>query len=420
MKKLICMLLALIMVMSLCACGTNNNGQTSGSVNATGDNGTTQKPKDEIQEPTEPAEPTSEEKAVLSNYVNTVAWLNGAAAKLKAAPFSDPDDIQRFRTDLLELDLDTVRQWAQTEWAEKAYEQCYNPEDFSFPADFDCDAVLARFVKVEDVKLSYTKTATDSLGNVSGPKEDAAWHYFANGNVRHVDSEFNACRFAIESEGTLDPVYNYVNYTENLWEYDADGRLTKISYYQTYQGSSKVGVVRLFANDAEGKLATQTAKTNSGERVYNYGYDAQGHLAKVETVFQDGMYTCTYEVLYTYDAKGDLTKEEMTVYRADKQKTFISVRYTMEYVYDASGKLVSGVYTEQNWGYNIGQGNFLEIQRVDQYTFELDAQGRVVKEIVAPGDYMWAQRNEVQLPAQYAQIVYETVYGDYYVYTPAE
>ena len=425
MKKLICMILALIMVMGLCACGegATDNGRNNSTVSAdstTGNNSTTQQPEGETQETTVPPEPTSEEKSVLENYVNTVAWLNSAAAELKAAPYFNGDNIQKYRTELLELDLNTVSKWAETEWAEWAYEKCYNPEDFSFPADFDCNAVLARFVKVEDVKLRYTETTTDSLGNVSGPREETDWHYFANGTLRHVGHEFSADRLAIESVNMTTSFFNYHTYSANLREYDADGRLTKISYYDTYQGNSKVALVRLFAYDAAGKLTTQTAKSNNGELVYNYNYDDQGRLAKVETVFDAGLYTKTYEVLYTYDANGNLTKGELTIYNARSEVSFIAERHTMEYVYDASGKLVSGTYTDQDWGYNIAQGNFLNIQKVDQYTFELDAQGRVVKEIVIPGASMWAQRNEEQLPAPYAQIVYETVYGDYYVYMPAE
>lgn len=404
------MILVLSVALSLCACGKGTN-----------DNGTaTRKPGNGPQETMAPAEPTSEEKVFLKNYVTTVASLNAAAAKLKAAPYLNLDDIQKYRAELVALDLDAVNRWAQTEWAAWAYEQCNEPDTFSFPTDFDCNAVLARFVKVEDVKLSYTRTTTDFLGNVSHPWEETVWDYFSNGTLRQVDGEFSACHIAIEGLDMMTSVFDYHSYNDNLREYDTDGRLVKISYYDTYQGNDKVALVRLFAYDAEGKLTTQTAKANNDERVYNYAYDAQGRLAKIEMVFDGGLYTRTYETLYTYDTDGNLTKEELTTYNTSKKETFIANRYTMEYVYDASGKLVSGTYTDQSWGYNIAQGNFLNIQRVDQCAFELDSQGRVVKETVIPGSYMWVKDNTEQLPATYALIVYETVYGDYYVYTPAE
>lgn len=418
MKKQICMILALVMVMGLCACGesTAHSGRNNNFPNQTGISSNNQA----SQEATVFDEPTGEEKNVLCNYVNEVSYLNEIVAKLKEAPYYNTDGIQKHRAKLLELDLDTVRRWAGTQWAEWAYEQSYEPENFRFPEDFDCDAVMARFVKVEDVKLSYIKTATDFLGNVSTPSEETVWRYFADGTVSQVDTEFNACRFAIESEDMMTSAFDYHGCTENLREYDADGKLTKITYYHTYQHSSNVALVRLFAYDAAGKLTTQTAKTNNEERVYHYSYDTQDRLTKVKTVFDAGLYTNTYEILYTYDANGNLMKEEMTIYKDNERTHFISACRIMEYVYEASGKLVSGTYTEQRWASNIAQGNFLELQSVDQYTFELDAQGRVVKEIVIPGAFMWVQRNEEYLPAQYAQIVYETVYGDYYVYVPAE
>ena len=177
MKKLFCMILAIIMLMSLCACGEkpSDHGPNDSSVNETGTN---QKPQDEIQETTVPAVPTEEEKEVLETYVRTVDSLNREAAKLKEEPYSSLDVIQEKRTELLALDLDTVSKWAGTEWAQWAYDESGEPDYFSFPAEFDCEAVLSRFTKVENVKLSRNKTAIDSLGNASGPEEDAVWDYF--------------------------------------------------------------------------------------------------------------------------------------------------------------------------------------------------------------------------------------------------
>ena len=416
MKKLISMILVLAMALSLCACSKATNDNDTAIRNPENESQETMAPT----ETTAPAEPTSEEKTLLTDYVTAVASLNAAATKLQDAPYLHSDNIQRYRQELVAMDLGTVNRWAQTEWAQWAYEQCNAPDTFRFPVDFDCDAVLARFVKVEDVKLTYTRTTTDFLGNVSNPWEETVWDYFADGTIRRVGNEFNSCHFAIEGLDMRTSVFDYHGYNDNLREYDTDGRLTKISYYDTYQRNATVALVRLFTYDAEGKLTTQTAKANNNERVYHYAYDAQGRIAEVEMTYDGGLHTRTYETLYTYDADGNLTKEELTTYNNRSEERHIVNRYIMEYVYDASGKLVSGTYTEQNWNYNIAQGNFLNIQRVDQCTFELDAQGRVVKETVIPGSYLWAKDNTQQFPASYAQIVYETVYGDYYVYTIAE
>ena len=44
----------------------------------------------------------------------------------------------------------------------------------------------------------------------------------------------------------------------------------------------------------------------------------------------------------------------------------------------------------------------------------------MIKETVILGDKMNAKTNTVYNYSQYDRLVYETVYGDYYVYTPAE
>lgn len=410
MKKLFCMILAIIMLMSLCACGEkpSDHGPNDSSVNETGTN---QKPQDEIQETTVPAVPTEEEKEVLETYVRTVDSLNREAAKLKEEPYSSLDVIQEKRTELLALDLDTVSKWAETEWAQWAYDESGEPDYFSFPAEFDCEAVLSRFTKVENVKLSRNKTAIDSLDNVSGPEEDAVWHYFTNGTVRQFENEFNTYPMAIEWINAKDSSFDYDAKDGQIREYDDSGRLAKISYYS----GSKVSVVRLFEYDAQGKLTTQTAKANNDERIYQYSYDTQGRLEKIECVFTVGFAPCTCQALYTYDANGNLAKEEITKYYDGLSEADIVSRYITEYAYDASGKLVSGTFTEQEWV--VGEVNF---QTVDQYTYEQDAQGRVVKETVILGDKMNAKKNTVYQHSQYDKLVYETVYGDYYVYMPAE
>lgn len=416
MKKLLCMILALVMVLSLCACGEGpaDNGSVNGN-DTTGNDSTGQMTEDETQGTTAPAVPTSEEMETLKEYVKVVASLNEMAASLEEHPDST-GGTEKKRDALLALDLDTVSLWADTQWAESAYKKCDEPESFSYPADFNCEAVLARFVKVEDVKLSYTVTDTDFLGNVDGPRETAQWDYYADGKVRTIEDEFDTYRINIEYVGMQNTVYEFHKYS-NYREYDADGKLNKISYCS----SGSVVVVRIFTYDAEGKLTTQTVKTNSSELIYNYFHDAAGRLVKINEQHEGSLgHTYTREVLYTYDANGNLIKEEYTSYDAGKDGVqYITYRYSMEYVYDASGKLASGAYTKQEWSDSKAKGNYLFKQAVDQYTFVLDDQGRVVKEIVVPGDTINMQSNTVSRSADKAQIVYETVYGDYYVYTPA-
>ena len=413
MKKLLCMILALIMVLGLCACGQESSTNNGGNNN---NESTSEPTEDPIQETTLPLEPTEDEKTILREYVRAMCSLNEHCTNSQAEPYSIGylDRIQMAYTELLALDLDTVRLFADTEWAQWAYNKEDKPSSFNHPADWDCDAVLSRFTKVEDVKLTYTQTQTDHLGNITGPSEKAAWHYNTDGTFRSIDNESDAIRISLEPQKTGGSFYQYKN--DNIREYDASGRLSKISFYSY----DSVNMVCTFTYDAEGKLTQQTAKTNSTQRVYTYSYDANGHLVKIDWPTSANNAYNTEEILYTYDASGNLVKEEYTKYEGGANTpVHIAQRYSMEYVYDSSNKLVSGTYTHQEWRYNKNQGNYINEQTQDQYAFELDAQGRLVKEIVTPGDTIWVQTNKVASAAKYSQIVYETVYGDYYVYTPA-
>lgn len=398
MKKLICVFLMLTLAMSLWACG-----QTAPETEAT------------PRKPAANAEPTQEEKSLLKSYVQTVNDLNHAARKSAREPQGNPKDVQKAWEQLFALDLDTVSMWAETTWAQWAYTQCREPSYFRFPEDFDCEAVLARFEKVEDVKLRYTTTTVDHMGNVSNALDNSAWHYGANGELRYAEKEFVSDPMAVEWIHTTDSAFDYHRRDGQAYEYDEAGRIAKISYYS----GSNVSVARIFTYDGEGKLITQTAKANTQERVYQYSYDGQGRLTKVRCEHPAlGSVTCIHETLYTYNAAGKPVKEELTLSIAKSTKTEITNRYIREYGYDAAGKLATGTYTEEEW--ITGLKNEVMKQRVDQYTYELDAQDRVVRTIVIPGDTMHLPGNKVSAKANYAQIISETTYGDYYIYTPAE
>ena len=364
MKKLICVFLMLTLAMSLWACG-----QTAPETEAT------------PRKPAANAEPTQEEKSLLKSYVQTVNDLNHAARKSAREPQGNPKDVQKAWEQLFTLDLDTVSMWAETTWAQWAYTQCREPSYFRFPEDFDCEAVLARFEKVEDVKLRYTTTTVDHMGNVSNALDNSAWHYAAGGFLRYAEKEFVSDPMAVEWIHTTDSAFDYHRRDGQTYEYDEAGRIAKISYYS----GSNVSVARIFTYDGEGKLITQTAKANTQERVYQYSYDGQGRLTKVRCEHPALSCTCIHETLYTYNA---------------------------------AGKLATGTYTEEEW--ITGLKNEVMKQRVDQYTYELDARDRVVRTIVIPGDTMHLPSNKVSAKANYAQIISETTYGDYYIYTPAE
>ena len=110
---------------------------------------------------------------------------------------------------------------------------------------------------------------------------------------------------------------------------------------------------------------------------------------------------------------GTLAEDEkvnaQSVEKADDSLTFQRDEDGVLWSYDAAGKLATGTYTEEEW--ITGLKNEVMKQRVDQYTYELDARDRVVRTIVIPGDTMHLPSNKVSAKANYAQIISETTYA---------
>lgn len=442
MKKLLSLLLALVMMMSLCACGEtddydddedrdeiveeDDDKKDDGKFPFWGDkddedqddtgDGDVEVPPINLPEPSVPVEPTSEEWEEIYDYSQIVSTLNNyveyQTIMYDPVDFGLEGDIV-FDAEALSAyyamlqDLDGVDKWAGTEYA--------NDET----VNWNRQEVLDSFTVLKDVKLKYTQTEVDNLGNNKGTIQRSRWHYYENGQIKQVTSEEDTVRIHIGTGHT-----NRVNYASGDREYDAEGRLAKITLYS----GTDIVEVCTFTYDEEGKLIKQVVQDNTSQwEINDFTYDENGRLVKYTLPF--GYSDQIVEMAYTYNEDGTLASEQKNTYVTnDNGDKFIKIRYSMEYTYDAEGKLASGTYKEQTYGekFSLMSGTtatYLWHQKVDQYAYTYDADGRIVTETATMGSTEYFNDDGTpngSTPSSVATTTYETVYGDYCIYNPAK
>jgi len=430
MKKLICTILALATAMTLCACGSKEdddtpkkdkkpNQQTESMENPKPANPFEDLEPTEATEPTLPLEPTEEEKEAMLKYIELVHNLNSNCKDLEAAPYANStlQDISNSYKTLLEMDKSVIDIWANTEWAEKIYNENKdgNP-NFNHPADWNFDNIQSRFATIKNAKLTYTSTTVDNLGNAGDASTLSKWYYNADGSLRAMYGEMKAQKISLYS------YYSLIDANLNhLYEYDAQGRVSKITYY--YAESFRAGdisSVRIFTYDDQGHLDKMTVQHNTSSNVYDYTSDAAGRITKIT-------WTDSYEkfeINNTYDGTGRLIREDKATIRTKDDA--VTKREIMEYTYDNTGKLTEGTYTENSYQHGNTQNGlawYISSQTISKFSYVYDAQDNLVQEIMVPGDTIsYNGMGEIRntQPASYSQINYVTTYGDYYVYTPAQ
>lgn len=435
-------ILLLAMALGLCACGSSENkytmyedinemldrGDFDGAIQAIedlrqqaqgghenndgnddDDSGDTQ-PSGETQPV---GEPTQEERDMLRQYYNILCDLNRYLEGHSISAY-DENNTRYEGSRALEYyynqlsALEAVDKWAGTKYTASEY--------FSTEINWDRKAVLDSFVIVKDVRLSESKTKTDNMGNVNSSSQ-MPWTYDENGVLVYLDSEYYVDRILFNTR--------YHSYYQ--LEYDDSGRLIQ----KKYVSGGTVNALETYTYDAAGCLTNIHIKDNSGEYDYACTCDGQGRLTQIAW----GKDNFEYTITYTYDTAGHLVKEEKTQYSyydtAKKYGQYIAYTWTMEYTYDGS-KLSSGTYTERSWASEskfdgskwVVTDNYPTWEQQNRYDYTCDNQGRVISYTVTPGnrvyvhDYGSHKAGDIDNTPSYANVTIETVYGDYYIYSP--
>lgn len=427
MKKWIALLLVLVMALSLTACGEKERypeiadlldaGDYEGAVqkivelyqaSQNGGSQATQTPGG-----TQPAVPTEEERNQLYEYRTILRNLNSYLEDGSISVYDDETQISYDGTWALEYyynklqNLTAVDKWAGTDYVAN---NISNADEVSW----DRQAVLAAFTILKDIKLKTTVSSKDNMGNQNDPSTIGRWYYDTNG----VLTEMYDGRYE-------DIVTAWTNSSRCYFTYDDSGRITQ----KRYGSADRVDMLVTYTYDDGANTVTEHVKTNSNERDYIYTYDNAGLLTQVE--WNNGENN-RYVITYTYDA-GRLVREEKInyYYSSGYELEYKNQTWIMEYAYNAAGVLTAGTYTEEDWSIDSEyQGNgqytyteYMYRQKIDQYTYTCDAQGRVVKETIIPGNEVGTygdDTGEIYSKPSYQSKDYETIYGDYYIYAPAQ
>jgi hypothetical protein len=409
MKKLIASILALILVLSLCACDNDDSAQTAEDTNI-GTTTQTQGGNDPTTEPSEPSEPTAEEWDILETYCQCVCFLedpygHGAEASIYVSETNENlRGIKAFQyacKKLMEMDLSVVEKYKDTPYMD----ELENLGSLEITRDYK--KVLARISTVEDVLLTQAGTAKDRLDN-SFDIQCGRWEYDKNGNVCNAYQGDTLSK--ILHMDALDPVFllDYADHYTPEYIYGADGRLEKTRMISKY-GTADYVITPAY--DATGMKVKDVEMDNyGGQREIRYTYDNEGRLVNANWAVTEYL---SYSITYTYDGNGNVTDVDIWEY------AFRYRRYHANYVYDAKGNLVSGVYT---WHEYHNEGEYIDKERVDKYTFTTDERGRVTAVDIVYSDKMRVSGSKpvVFEASPYVSASLVCTYGTYYVYIPAE
>ena len=390
MKKFICMLLAILSVLSLCACG-------EGPVNSAG-------------VPMATKEPTEEERELIVDYYCAVRELEETTHAPRMAELYH--ELQAMEA----YDKYTGTEYASCQYLKQSSGKLFTTSYDREISSWDRKEVLSRFTVLEDLLVSVQKTTTDQVGNVSGPYDLATWYYNPDGTI-----------LSIRDEGDLSPIdlngYNdsFLDQRNGQREYDENGRLVKINYLSQY---GDIEMVSTFTYDANGNLLEQEAKNNYQQRLYTYKTDSQGRVTSI--TWQDG-FKQNYEIVYTYDANGNLTGEVKSQYN---EKDVLEAIWSFTHSYDANGHRTESVYLwedyeDTHWSLdpNFVSDRYTQRSKENTYSYECDEAGRISRVTETFGtNFLYDIDGTVkqQYDDSTVTVVYEPVYDVFCFYNQPE
>lgn len=416
MKKLLCMILALVMVLSLCACGekkptNDNNVNNQGNVNDNQGNNETDEYDYSNEPPAEVWEKINrcdEIAAELKEYAETgfLQYVpNNDFTKAVTGQAALPYYYEELQ------DLVAINDWYNCEWARG----CYFEEEHTSP-----QKMLDGFSVVENVLLNLDCTIVGYTGDAEAHKNAFVFSYNANGSIARVDwsnkliDEFKPC----------DPVqYAFHSIVTGDWYgteyvYDEKGVLTQVKisgyvdndgdYY--HNGEIKTHTLITLEHNASGKLLGAEAVRYDGEKYeFEITYDSQSRVSEIRRHYTNINKSVTTQLFScTYDDSGKLVSLEHTEYSTREDGTVSDMgKYnaTISYTYDATGNLTATNYKNT---YSSSKSDHFS----REFSFVYDEQGRTLTATQGEG--------KLDSSTEYAKAEFQYIYGDCYTYSPVE
>lgn len=426
MKKVLAILLCIVMMLSMAACG-GNQGNTENPNNNQGNAGVSnEQPK---------GEPTEEEQRAIGNYVAALEALDKFAETGSWANLSF--DCQQFGVEYegdnyiiegaaaaekyyeLISNLGAMDKWVGTEYA------------IGETVNWDRQSVLDSFKIYKDVKLTENYTYYDPVGNTEDG--EIAWHYNTDGKLEQVrwDStigeKYHLYSFVFDPI-EIDPLHLMMDEYDHRAEpvVGADGKVTEVKIIGggetmylanlTYGSNGKASAATVTA--ADGDKGTLTYSYNDQSQLVEVSFSSNGLTGNVYYAEENGS-RCLYgsdsfTYTYTYNTDGTVATKTYAGYSQWSTDPVHSV--VTEYSYDTTGNL-TGAISKSNYNLQPSSSNDYPFVFTDTYTFTCDEQGRPVLVTIISTDIV--RSDTYTQPTETPKIEVECVYGDLYVYSPA-
>ncbi len=396
MKKWISVTLALVLALSLCACGNSDTPTENNPLF------TSAPAQTENAAPGQSQEPTEEEKAMLSRYAEILRELGGYPGSIgKVYPAAIKSaDLGQYRQEVLAMERIDI--WTETPG--------FLAEEYDLNEAVACDrqTFLARFTVLEDVHLGYERTKTDQLGNKTADTFlfycDREGH-FLRGDLDHYSYDIPFASDLVNQKllGTvlewdvLKAMNLYTN-PKMQFEYNEDGTLAAIvdrpgAYENGFDNpDNNIGAITEFSYDASGKRTSASYTTSSKPAVVaEYVYDSEGNC-RLENEND-------YLEIF-YDDQGRVSMEVRGIISLSSSY----VHQTVEYTYGANGAIATMVHKRYDF-----HGE--EVEREDVYTYRYD-QDKLTSVTIEVGDELY---NGFVRKVGYTEEI-TLLYGNYYFY----
>ena len=395
MKKLFCMILTLIMVMSLCACGQekpNTKEEANNQTNQTVENNNTVENNTDGTEAL--GEPSEEIQKMMNKYdVFATKLKNYANGEEIFCYISDEEELvgREALTYIYEQlsDMEELDAWYGTEWMPKD-----DPN-----VEWDRQKLLAGFTVQEDALLKLSCVITTQTEDIEKFENAYVWEYNSDGTIARIS--FVDMLYTKLTPFWLDVPHIIYNTNKSgkdyfrsmcslTFTYDENGNMLKIKRHATSTDSTR-DLINL-EWDASGKLVSANSVDGDGAKQdYTFTYDDQGQMISADRITKWDTLTQNY----TYNEKGQLLLVEQGK---------ISYKYT----YDVDGRLVKVEYDDRVSWANSNLGKV-------EVTFTYDDQGRPATATYSEGYFSLKYGQTLD----FSKVEFQYVYGDYCTYAPA-
>lgn len=411
MKKLFAILLCIVMMLAMVACGSNedNNETPNTTQNSDQNNNNTGNGETTI------VQPTAEEWEAIDKYRVIMKALNNYTEDgYISVEYSDLGIDSEEETvsgmDALALcydqltKLEAMDKWVGTEYVSE---------------DHDRQKTLANFIIVKDVLLKREVVEMDHLGNTTSTYFNE-WTYNTDGTVHSApwdgfESGTSLWRRMLTSQVETNPGQVGIS-TPQFYVYNTNGQVEKIEYKSDEE--STVEAVRNFTYDGNRVVSEKILYADGREETVEYTYDSDAMLIQMEHTTGNPRHRYKHVYTYEYNNQGKVVKETVSEEKEDynNEGTYEAYATTvLAYTYDSNGHLASAVTTNR-----YGSGNDFEV-RTDNWTYTCSETGRLLNIDISCGNVVWESTGQdTGMNSSVADVKLAFHYGDYYIYNPAK